>query len=41
MKKQQSASDVDMIVKDVMKKSSCRQEHMINLQEKNGIQEAT
>ena len=33
-KKQQSASDVDMIVKDVVKNSSCRQEHMINLQEK-------
>ena len=33
-KKQQSASDVDMIVKDVMRNSSCRQERMINLQEK-------
>ena len=29
-----------MIVKDVMKNSSCRQERMINLQEKNGLQEA-
>ena len=39
-KKQQSASDVDMIVKDAMSNSSGHQEHMINLQEKNGIQEA-
>ena len=33
-KKQQSASDVDMIVKDVVRNSSCCQERMINLQEK-------
>ena len=33
-KKQQSASDVDMIVKDVVRNSSCHQERMMNLQEK-------
>ena len=38
-KKQQSVSDVDMIVKDVVKNSSSHQEHMINLQGKNGVQE--
>ena len=38
-KKQQSVSDVDMIVKDVVKNSSSHQEHMINLRGKNGIQE--
>ena len=33
-KKQQSASDVDMILKDAVRNSSGRQEHMIDLQEK-------
>ena len=33
-KKQQSLSDVDSIVKDVVKNSSSRQEHMLGLQEK-------
>ena len=40
-KKQQSVSDVDTIMKDVVKNSSSHQEHMMNLQEKNGIQEET
>ena len=40
-KKQQSASDVDMILKDAVRNSSGHQECMIDLQEKNGIQEAT
>ena len=40
-KKQQSASDVDMILKNAMTNCSGRQECMIDLQEKNGIQEAT
>ena len=33
-KKQQSVSDVDSIVKDVVKNSSSHQEHMMSLQEK-------
>ena len=40
-KKQQSASNVDMILKNAMSNSSDRQECMINLQGENGIQEAT
>ena len=40
-KKQQSVSDVDSIVKDVVKNSPSHQERMINLQGKNGIQEET
>ena len=39
-KTQQSASDVDIILKDAMRNSSGHQERMIDLQEKNGIQEA-
>ena len=40
-KKQQSVSDVDSIVKDVVKNSSSRQERMMSLQGKNGLQEET
>ena len=40
-KKQQSASDVDMILKDAVRNSSGCQDCMIDLQGKNGIQEAT
>ena len=40
-KKQQSVSDVDLIVKDVVKNPSSRQERMMSLQGKNGLQEET
>ena len=40
-KKQQSASDVDMILRNSMRNSSGHQERMIDHQGKNGIQEAT
>ena len=40
-KKQQSVSDVDSIVKDVVKNSSSRQERMLGLQGKNGLQKET